>query len=175
MKKKFSLSKPTIIALLILVVLAVYCFVFMIPGQTELTAMKAEVAVANAESALYRQYLTDLSPLEADIEAIQAEIDKLHADGYINDSNVSFKIADAIQRFKVSVSAVSLENVTTFEGHRALPINISMDGEMNNIMKFISHFENNKDGSYLVRGASIEMAGNSCTASMVIYLCTPDM
>lgn len=175
MNKKFSLSKPTVIALLIIVVLAVYCFVFMIPAQTELTAMKADVAVANAQTALYRQYLTDLTPLEDDIQAIQEEIDKLHAEGYVNDSTVSFEIADAIQRFQVSVSAVSLENVTTFEGHRALPINISMTGDMKNILKFISHFENDKEGSYLVRGTAMEIAGNSTTASMVIYLCTPDM
>ena len=175
MNKKFSLSKPILIALAILVVLAVYCFAFMIPGQTALTAKRAELAVANAESALYRQYLTDLSPLESDIEAIQAEIDKLHAEGYINDSNVSFKIGDAIQRYRVSVSSVSLGNVTTFEGHRALPINIAMKGELENILKFIKHFENDEEGSYLVRGTSMEIFANTTTASMVIYLCTPDM
>lgn len=175
MNKKFSLSKPILIALAILVVLAVYCFAFMVPGQTELTAKRAELSVANAESALYRQYLTDLSPLESDIEAIQAEIDKLHAEGYINDSNVSFEISDAIQRYRVSVSSVSLETVTTFEGHRALPINIAMTGELENILKFIEHFENDEEGSYLVRGTTLEIAGNRVTTTMVIYLCTPDL
>lgn len=175
MNKKFSLSKSTIVALLILVVLVVYCFVFMVPSQTELTAKRAELAVANAESALYKQYLTDLSPLEADIDAIQAEIDTLHAEGYINNSNVSFEISDAIQRYQVSVSSVSLENETTFEDHRALPINITMNGELGNIQKFIAHFENDQTGSYLVRGTNLEIAGNTVTASLVIYLCTPNM
>ena len=43
------------------------------------------------------------------------------------------------------------------------------------ILKFIEYFENNKEGSYLVRGSCIEVTGNTCNANLVIYLCTPNM
>ena len=173
MKKSFSKSVVFIVA--VVLILAGYCVLYMVPAQNELIQLRAETTVANAEASIYRQYLNDLSPLEADIASIQKEIDSLHADGYVNDSNVSFEIGNAIQRYNISLSSVTLDNVTTFEGHRALPINVTMTGELDNILKFISHFENNPEGSYLVRGSSIEISGYTTKASVSIFLCTPDM
>ncbi len=175
MKSKFSLSKVTIVMLLLMVALIVYAFVYFVPAQSLLTQLRAEIAVNNTESAIYRQYLEDVSPLEADIEVIQKEIDQLNAEGYTNDSTVSFKISDAIQQYKISLSSVSLEEVTTFKEHRALPINLTMTGELENILKFIEHFENDQDGSYLVSGSVIEISGTTTTATLVIYLCTPNL
>lgn len=175
MKSKFSLSKVTVVMLLLMVVLIAYVFIYFMPAQSKLTQLRAEIAVNNAESAIYRQYLQDVSPLEADIEAIQKEIDTLNAEGYTNDSTVSFEISDAIQRYRVSLSSVSLDAVTTFEEHRALPINLIISGELENILKFIEHFENDQEGSYLVRGSSIDISGTTATAALVIYLCSPDM
>lgn len=175
MKKNLSLSKGTIVMLLLLVVVIVYVFVYFMPAQTTMTMLRSETSLFTAESAIYGQYVADLSPLEADIKAIQDEIDALNADGYINDSTVSFKISDAIQRYKISLSAVSLEPVTTFEEHRALPINLTLSGNLSDILQFIDHFENDAEGSYLVRASAIEIAGNTTTAILVIYLCTPNI
>ena len=173
--KKLKISKSIIAIALMLLVLAVYCLVYMVPAQTELIAMQAEMSVANVQANSYRQYLNDLTPLENDIAALQAEIDKLNAEGYINDSTVSFEIADAIQKCQVSLSSVSLLASTTFEEHRVLPINLTMTGDMENILKFISIFENDEEGSYLVRSTEIEIAGNNAKASLMVYLCTPNV
>lgn len=173
--KNLKMSKSAIAIVLMLVALAVYCFVYMMPAQTELIAMQAEMSVANVQANAYRQYLNDLSPLEADIAAIQAEIDELNAEGYINDSTVSFEISSAIQKCQVALSSVSLQTPTTYEDHRVLPINLTMSGDLENILKFISLFENDEEGSYLVRSTSIDMAGKTANATMVVYLCTPNV
>ena len=175
MNKKFALSKTAVIMLLMLAVFVLYSVIYTLPAQNELTALRAELSVANAEASVYRQYLTDLSPLEADIAAIQAEIDELNANAYINDTNVNFEISDAIQRYHVSLTAVTLNKVTTIDGNRALPINLSMTGELSNVLEFIKHFENNQEGSYLVRGTTIDISASQATASLTMYLCTPNV
>ena len=175
MNKKFALSKVTIVMLILLVAVVVYVFAYFTPAQSTAAMLRSELALHNAEAAIYQEYLADPSPLEADIQALQQQIDELNTTGYTNDSNVSFKISDAIQRYKISLSAVSLESATTYKEHRALPITLSISGELENILKFIEYFENNQDGSYLVRGSSIEVTGNSTNAALVIYLCTPNV
>lgn len=175
MNKKFALSKVTVVMLLLLVACLIYVFAYFMPAQNTATMLRSETALFTAESSVYRQYIDDVTPLEADIKELQKQIDELNATGYINDSTVSFKISDAIQRYKIALTAVTLESVTTFEVHRALPINLTISGELDNILKFIEYFENNTEGSYLVRGSYIEIAGNTTNANLVIYLCTPNM
>ena len=175
MNKKFSLSKTSIYLILLVVALVVYVLVYFIPVQSQLTAIKSDIALYNAETAIYRQYLEDSSPLEADIQAIRDEIARMNTEDYTNDSTVSFVIGDAIQRYKISLVSISIDKVTVLDGYRALPINLTMTGNMENIQKFISHFENNQDGSYLVHGTSFEVYSSYVTASMVIYLCTPNV
>ena len=68
---------------------------------------------------------------------------------------------------------MSLGEETTIESWRALPINVAVSGDYNDILEFISHFENNSEGSYLVHAASLETNGNLTTANIVIYLITP--
>lgn len=172
MKKK--LSPLTLIIPALLLVLVVYFFVYLMPAQNDLTRMQTEISLANAQAAMYETYLSDTSPLEADIAAIQAEIDELNNTGYTNDSTVSLVISDAIQRYSVSLSSIALNSVTTYEDYRALPINLTVSGSMENILQFISHFENNKDGSYLVRSASMSTNGTVTNANLLIYLCTPN-
>ena len=174
MKKKMPLSLTSIIMLALLVVLVAYCFLFFLPAQKDLTVLKAELSVANAQADIYRQYLADVTPLENDIAAIQAEIDEMNSEAYTNDANVSFVISDAIQRYQIDLSSVSLDAATTFGDHRALPIHLTVSGEMNNILKFIAFFEKNEHGSFLVRGASLETNGTTTTANLLIYLCTPN-
>lgn len=175
MNKSFSMSKVTIVMLLLLVAMVVYCFVYFLPAQTTMSCLNADIAVYNAESSIYREYLTDHSPLEADIESIQAQIDQLNSEAYTNDANVSFEISNAVQRYQISLAAVSIQNVGEFEDYRVLPITLSVSGEMDNLLKFIKHFENNQDGSYLVRGSKFTINGNKISASIDIFLCTPNV
>ena len=175
MNKKISLSKSTVIIIVMLLVLAVYGVVYMVPAQSELTLMRAETSVAIAEAAVYRQYLTDSSPLEADISAIQAEIDTLYSDAYTNESNVSFDIGSAIQRNNVSVSSMTLSNTTIIDGNKALPINLTIRGEFTDVLNFIKYFEENQEGSYLVHSAAMDVSGTTANAALVVYLCTPNV
>lgn len=175
MKKNFSLSRTTLYLLLLVAALLVYVFVYFIPAQSQMAAIRSEISLFNAETAIYREYLQDPSPLEADIQAIQEEINRMNAEDYINDSTVSFEIGDAIQRYKIKLVSINIDNVIEQDDYRILPINLSMTGDMNNLQKFISHFENDKDGSYLVHGSSFEITANTTAASMVIYLCTPNV
>ena len=79
MNKKFSVSKTSIYLILLIVVLIIYVFVYFIPAQSQLSMLRSEIALYNAETAVYRQYLNDPSPLEADIADIQAEIYRMNS------------------------------------------------------------------------------------------------
>ena len=173
--KKLSVSKATIYLVLLFIALIVYVFVYFVPTQSQMTALQSEIALYNAETAIYRQYLEDSTPLEADIATIQAEIDRMHDEDYTNDSTVSFEIGNAVQRYKVSLVSVSVDSATEINGYRALPITLTVTGDMNNLIKFIKYFENDMDGSYLVSSTNFEVAGAKIDASMVIHLCTPNV
>lgn len=175
MNKKFALSKVTTVMLILLVAVLIYVFGYFTTAQSTASMLRSEIALHNTETSIYQEYLADPSPLEADIQALQQQIDEMKTTAYTNDSNVSFKISDAIQRYRISLASVSLESATTYKEHRALPITLNISGELEDILKFIEYFENNQEGSYLVRGSSIEVAGNTTNASLVIYLCTPNV
>lgn len=173
MNKKFS--PITVVLVLLMLVLVGYVFLYFIPAQSEITSLNSQIKVANMETATYRQYLTDSSPLEAEIQSIQDQIDLLHEDGYVNDSTVSFDISNAIQLHNINLTSVSLGNVTTVQGNRALPINLSLNGTLYDVLNLISYFENNEEGSYMVGSTSIRISGQSAITSVVIYLCTPNV
>lgn len=170
-KKKFSLV--SIVLLVMIAIAAVYYFVFFVPGQTDLQMIKADTMVYTAEASIYEAYISDPTSLEDEIAQAQAELDDLWANGFINDSTVSLVIGDAIQRYSVNLTSMSLGAETTIEAWRALPINVAVDGDYNDILEFISHFENNTEGSYLVHAAALETNGNLTSANIVIYLLTP--
>lgn len=170
-KKKFSLV--SIVLLIMIAIAAVYYFVFFVPGQTDLQLIKADTMVYTAEASIYEAYINDPAELEGEIAQAQAELDDLWANGFTNDSTVSLVIGDAIQRYSVNLTSMSLGEETTIESWRALPISVAVSGNYNDILDFISHFENNTEGSYLVHAASLETNGNLTSASIVIYLCTP--
>lgn len=173
MKNKISLV--TIVLVVLLVVVGVYYFTYFVPTQTEMTQIQAEIALNKAQAAMYEQYITDMSGLEGDIAAIQAEIDRMYDSGTVNQSNVSLVISDAIQRYRISLTSVSLGSETTYESHKALPINLSLVGSTADITDFIAHFEDDTAGSYLVRASSLEINGSSTNATLLIYLLTPDV
>lgn len=175
MNKNLSITKTGAYLIFLIVVLIAYIFIYFLPAQNQLQTLQSEIALYNAETAVYREYLADPSILEAEIAAVQTEIDRMNAEDYTNDSNVSFIIGDAIQRFDVSLSSVSLSEESDFNDHRALPINISLSGELNNVYKFVDYFEHNQNGSFLVQNVSIKLGKTNATATMVIYLCTPNL
>lgn len=172
--KKLPVSPVTLVLLVWLVVLAVYAFAYYIPGQAEMNALNADVAVMRGEVELLDQYLNNSAPLEQDIKDLEKEIDKI-SEEYVNDGNVNMVISDAIQRYQVSLSSVTLGSVTTYNGLRALPINLSLHGTTEDILAFISHFENSEDGAFVVRGVSLDVNAYSTDANMVLYLCTPSV
>lgn len=174
MKKNQKLPISPVMAVLLvwLVVLAVYAFAYYIPAQAEMNQLNADVAVMRTEADAMEQYLTDSSSLKKEIEALKKEIDKIK-DEYVNDANVNMVISDAIQRFEISLSSVTLDSVTTYNGMRALPINLSLHGTTENILQFIDFFENSEDGSFVVRGVSLDVNAYSTDANIVLYLCTP--
>ena len=173
MKKKLPISPVAIFFLVVLLVLVIYCLYYLFPTRNEITAIRGEIAVNNAEADIYRPYVDDTSELEAQIAEIEDEIAQLHADGYVNDSSVSLTLVEAVQEYNISLSAVSLGEPTKIDGHRALPINISMSGSLENVIRFISHFENDSVGSYIVRSSSLQISGSIARTTVVLYLCTP--
>ena len=171
--KNMKFSLPSVIALVLLVLVLGYAFLGFLPAQNSLAVIRAETAAYQAEAALYAQYIDDTTELDDRIAAIQAEIDAMNATAYTNESTVSLVISDAIQRYNVQLTSIQLEEATTVETHRALPIQLSVAGSMEDIIAFMDHFEQNTDGSYLVHAAAMEVNGDTCKASIVIYLCTP--
>ena len=173
MKKKLPISPVAIFFLVVLLVLVIYCLYYLFPTRNEITSIHGEIAVNNAEADIYRPYVDDTSELEAQIAEIEDEIAQLHADGYVNDSSVSLTLVEAVQEYNISLSAVSLGEPTKIDGHRALPINISMSGSVENVIRFISYFENDSVGSYIVRSSSLQISGATARTTVVLYLCTP--
>ena len=68
MNKKFALSKVTVVMLLLLVACIVYVFAYFTPAQTTATQLRTETSLYNTESAIYRQYIEDVTPLEAEFK-----------------------------------------------------------------------------------------------------------
>lgn len=175
MNKKKSISKTGIYLILLVLVLVVYAFLYYIPAMTQLQLLKNDIALLSTNTTLYRQYLADPSILEAEIDVVQDEIDRMHAEDYVNDSNVSFMISDAIQRFGVALSSVSVGEESTVGDHRVLPIHLVFDGDLNNVHSFIEYFEENQEGSFRIHNLSLRLGNSHANAVMVIYLYTPNV
>ncbi|MBR5474377.1 MAG: hypothetical protein IKU83_03090, partial [Lachnospiraceae bacterium] len=142
-------------------------------AKLEMTAMQANTLLAKTEATMYQPYLTDHAPLEKEAASIQDQIDELHKTGYTNDSSVSLVIGQAIQRYQVTLNAITLDEATDIDGNRALPINLTVTGPLQNILDFIEFFETNQDGSYLVHAAQVEINGDTVITKIVMYLCSP--
>lgn len=173
--KKVQFSPVLIAVFLIVVVLVAYYAIYFVPAQAELVSAQGEITVLRMQADTYRPYLDDISPIEADIAKVADEIEQMHRDGYVNATNVSMVISDAIQRFGISLSSISLGKETKIDNCRALPINLSIAGTFDNVVEFVSYFENNTEGSYLAQGCTVSMTAKGCEASLVLYLCTPSV
>ena len=174
MKKFLSMSPIVLMMLVLLLIVAVYGVAYFLPAQEQMAVLRNEITLYDAESRIFQEYLVDASPLENEIQAAKDEIDRIHAEGYVNESTVSFEINEALRECHVSLTAISLGNVTTYEDFRALPINLSVSGPREHVTNLVRYFEDNEEGSYLVRGVQMTMAGEEVTASLVIYLLTPN-
>ena len=174
MKKKLPISPVACVLLVWLVALAVYAFAYYLPAQTEMKLLRNDVAIKRTEAELFEQYLTNSAPLEQEIDQLEQEIADIN-DSYINDANVNFVISDAIQRFEISLTSVTLNSATTYNGMRALPINLALRGTTENILQFVDFFENNKDGAFVVRGVTMNVSAFTTDANIVLYLCTPSV
>ena len=173
-EKKLPVSPVTLVLLVWLVVLAVYAFAYYIPGQVEMKVLSNNVANMRDEAELMEEYVGNSAPLEKEIEALEQEIDEINS-GFINDANVNMMISGAIQRYEITLNSVTLETVTSYEGMRALPINLALRGSTENILAFIDHFEKSEDGAFVVQSAVMEVNAFSTDAKMTLYLCTPSV
>lgn len=174
MKKKLQISPVLCVLLVWLVALAVYGFAYFIPDQVEMNLLRNDVTRKRNEAELFEQYLTNSAPLEKEIDVLEQEIDKVN-DSFVNEANVNFVISDAIQRFQISLTSVTLESATTYNGMRALPINLKLRGTTENILQFIDFFEKSEEGSFVVRGVLMDMSAYSTDANISLYLCSPSV
>lgn len=173
MKKKSPISLFPAVCLLLLVVILLYFFLYFQPTRLSMTSMQAETTLFKTEASMYAPHLNDHSQLEAQIADSEDRIANLHKTGYTNDSSVSLVIGEAIQRFNVTLNAINLDDPTTVDEHRALPIYLTLTGTLNDTLSFIEFFENNQDGSYLVHAVSTSINGETCQTNIVMYLCSP--
>lgn len=175
MKKKFSFSAVTVYMIALALILVGYLLFYFVPARAEIRSLKSQISLSNAEAATYKKYLTDSTLLEADIQSIQDEIERLHTEGYVSNSTVNFEISNAIQLYNISLNSVALDSVTTIKENKALPISLSLTGKLEDVLGFIRYFEQNKDGSYMVASTSIKISGPAVSTSIVIYLLTPNV
>lgn len=173
MKKKFNVSLFTCVLLAVAVVLVLFYFSYFAPMQEDVSAIKAETSMYQAQAKLCEPYLGDHAALEADIEKAEKEFQELRTTGYTNETNVSLIIGDAIQKYNVSLNAITLESSEQIDNYVAHPIHMTISGPVENVVKFIDFFEQNTDGSYVTRAVSMSVAGDKSSASIVLYMYTP--
>ena len=89
------------------------------------------------------------------------------------DRLVSLILGEAILKHNVSLTSLSIGESTTYQEHQALPIRMELTGQQSDILGFMSAFENDEEGSYIIQAASMEMDFRQCVASVTMYLCTP--
>lgn len=174
MKKKLSISPVLLMLVVMLVVMSFYVFSYFLPAQSKMIALQTDVALAQANAQTYQNYLNNTAPVEQEIAALEDELAQL-TNQYVNESNVSFEISKAIQSYQVTLSSVTLDKTTTYKGHSALPIKLSVTGSTENLLQFVSYFETNEMGSYVVREYSMECSAARSEADILLYLCTPSV
>ena len=173
MKTKSKISLFSVVLILVVVALMLYYVMYFAPAQTERNQLNAEVALNNAQAALCGAYLADHTPLEEGIAAVEAEIEELHTTAYTNEASVNLVISKAIQQHAVELTSMQVEISKEVEGRKVLPIQMSVNGSLQNVMNFIGFFENDTAGSYLVNSVNTEISNGNCIANVTMYLCTP--
>lgn len=173
MKKKFPISLFPMTCIIVGIALALYCYLYFIPARQEAATIENEISLYQVEQQIYAPYVNDHSPIEQDIAAAEAEIERLHKEGYVNEGQVGLLIGEAILKHNVGLTSLSIGESTTYQEYQALPIRMELTGQQSDILAFMSAFENDEEGSYIIQAASMETDFRQCVASVTMYLCTP--
>lgn len=174
MKKKFPISLFPMTCIVVAVALALYCYLYFIPARQEAMLIESEIKLHEIERSTYTPYLNNHDPIIHDIAVLENEIEALHRNGYVDESEVSLILGEAILQYHVTLNNLSIGQPTTYKECSALPIQMSIYGTQNDILSFVSYFENDTEGSYIVQSISMDLdEQNECSASVTMYLCTP--
>lgn len=174
MKKKRSISLFPLTCLIVGVAMALYAYLYFFPAQQEAALIESEIKLHEVEQQIYAPYVNDYSPIEQDIAAAKAEIERLHKEGYVTEGQVSLILGEAILKHNVTLNELSIGNSTTYQGYQALPLRMELSGHQADILSFMSAFENDEEGSYIIQAAAMEVEYGQCVASVTMYLCTPN-
>ena len=173
MKKKFPISIFPMTCVIVGIALALYGYLYFIPARQEAVLIESEISLSEVEQKSYAPYVNDHGPLEQDIADAKAAIEQLHKDGYVNQSEVSLIIGEAILKHNVTLNNLSIGSTTSYKGYEALPLRMELSGQQEDLLAFMSAFENDQEGSYIVQAASMNLGSGRCSASVTMYLCTP--
>ena len=173
MKKKSPISLFPAVCLIVCIALAAYAYFYFFPSQNEAASIRADIMMHETDAQIYAPYVNDNSPIEQDIADAKAEIERLHKEGYINEGQVGLLIGEAILKHNVTLTNLAIGESTTYQEHQALPIRMELTGQQADILSFMSAFENDEEGSYIIQAAAMEMEYRQCLASVTMYLCTP--
>ena len=155
------------------IALALYCYLYFVPARKEAVVIENEIRTHEVEQKVYEPYVNDHSSIEQDIAAAKDAIEQLHKDGYVNQGEVSLIIGEAILKHNVTLNELSIGSTTSYKGYEALPLRMELSGMQDDLLAFMSAFENDEEGSYIVQAASMNLGSGRCTASVTMYLCTP--
>ena len=173
MKKKFPISLFPMTCVIVGIALALYCYLYFVPARQEAVVIENEIRTYEMEQQVYAPYVGDHSSIDADIAAAKAEIERLHKEGYVTEGEVSLILGEAILEHNVTLNELSIGNSTTYKGYQALPLRMELSGSQEELLDFMSAFENDEEGSYIIQAASMSLGSSRCTASVTMYLCTP--
>lgn len=171
--KKLPISLFPLTCLIVGIAMALYCYLYFMPAQKEAALIQTEIRVHEMEQQVYAPYVGDHSPIEDNIDETQAEIDRLHQEGYVTESEVSLILGQAILDYNVTLNELSIGSSTDYQGYRALPLEMELSGRQEDLLNFMSFFENHEEGSYIIQAASMSLGAGRCSASVIMYLCTP--
>ena len=163
------------ILLLLTATTLVYAAVFYPSARRQLTSLQAEIRLTESRAQLYAAYVQDASALEQEIEQLQETIDQMRSDANSDEFRVSFAISDAVKTYGVSMLSLSLGKPVSYQESRALPVHLSVRGSTENVLQFVRHFETTTEASYVLRGVTLDISAQRTDASLVLYVCVPEL
>ena len=173
--KKHPMTPVLGILLLLASAVMIYAVAFLPSARRQLTALQAEIRLMEGQVRLYEAYTQDLSALEQEVQQLQNSIEQIREETNMDEFRISFAISDAVKAYDVSLLSLSLGNATSYQTSRALPIQLTVRGSTENILQFINHFETTTEASYVLRGVSLDISTERADASLVLYVCAPEL
>lgn len=173
--KKHSMAPILRVFLFLAGALIICAAAFLPSAHRQLTALQAEIRLMESQAQLYEVYVQDPSAIEQEVQWIKMEIEEIREDYYIDEFRISFAISDAVKAYDTSLLSLSLGNVTSYRESPALPVQLTVRGSTENVLQFVRHFETNTEASYLLRGVSLDIGAERTDASLVLYVCAPEL